>query len=326
MLEKLGLAAALFKVRVLGRRLPFFVGWNLTFRCDLSCRYCGASSARGPELDAAGVCAGLDALWGLGARWVTFGGGEPLLRADIGEIVTHAVGRGYQVFLSTNGSLAGCKADVVGMVQHVNLSLDGPEPVHDAVRGAGAYGKTMAAVEVCRARGVPFSFQCTMSSENLGHVEAVARLAAGLKSQVMFQPATQWLDSSTSPNPIAPEPGAYREAMDQVVALKRAGLPVRNSYTGLRHLRQWPEPAKIWCPAGALACEIEPDGSLVACHQAQVGLFLEKRCGGGGFDEKFRNAVIPRGCAQCWCAPLVELALVFSLRPEAIYNALRISS
>jgi len=325
MWDKLGLAAALFQVRVLGRRLPFFIGWNLTFRCDLSCRYCGAAQARGVELDAAGVCAGLDALWGLGARWVTFGGGEPLLRNDIGDIVRHANGRGYQVFLSTNGSLVERKADVVEMVRHVNLSLDGPRAVHDAVRGAGAFDKTMGAAEVCRTRGVPFSFQCTLSRENLEAVEKVAQLAAGVKAQVMYQPATRWLDSSTKPNPIAPEPEAYRAAIDKVTALKRAGLPVRNSYTGLRHLRQWPDSAKIWCPAGALACEIEPDGSLVSCHQAQVGLFLEKRCAEGGFEEKFRNAVIPRGCTQCWCAPLVELALVFSLRPEAVYNAFRIS-
>ena len=316
---------ALIKVRLFRRQIPLFLGWNLTFRCNLNCRYCGASAARGPELDTGDICGGLDALYGMGARWVTFGGGEPLLRPDLGAISDHAAKRGYKVFLSTNGVLLPDRMDDLEAVRHVNLSLDGPAGVHDAVRGRGAFEKTMIAVEACRKARKPVSFQCVLSSDNLQSVRDVVTIAEQAGVSVMFQPATRWLDSSTDPNPIAPDPAAYREAMREVLALKREGRSIRNSVAGLKHLMHWPDSKSIWCPAGRLSCEIEPDGSILACHQAQVALFLKGQTGGGASDAaaRFGRMAMPKGCAQCWCAPLVEMALVFSLNPSAVYNAAR---
>jgi MoaA/NifB/PqqE/SkfB family radical SAM enzyme len=271
------------------------------------------------------VCNGLDALYGLGARWVTFGGGEPLLRPDTGRIADHAAQTGYKVFLSTNGVLLPDRLDELKAVRHVNLSLDGPARVHDAVRGDGAFEKTMKAVEACKDYGKPVSFQCTLSAENLDTVREVVAIAEDTGASVMFQPATQCLDSSTDPNPIAPDPEAYRAAMREVLRMKRAGHHIRNSVPGIEHLMHWPDPKGIWCPAGRLACEIEPDGSILACHQAQVGLFLKGLSGADEQDAsaRFGRIATPQGCVQCWCAPLVEMALIFSLDPRAVYNAAR---
>lgn len=322
--EAVGLFLALLKVRVLQRRLPLFLGWNLTFRCNLRCQYCGAEAARGPELDTSDVCRRLDVFWKLGARWVTFGGGEPLLRQDLGTIVQYARKRGYRIYLSTNGILLPQRLTELKGVRNVNLSLDGPEEVHDQIRGKGAFSKTLAAIEACGNAGIPVSLQCVLSALNLQSVREVVRLAEENRVSAMFQPATRWLDSSTEPNPIAPSVNEYREAMQLVLELKRAGKPVRNSRTGIRHLMRWPDPTPIWCPAGRLACEIEPDGTVLACHQAQVAQFLNRTAVSEDPTSAFKKAVAPRGCAQCWCAPLVEMALIFSLKPEAVYNAYKI--
>lgn len=314
----------LFRTRVLKQRLPLFLEWNLTFRCNLRCQYCGACNAPSNELGLDEIRHSLDTLRALGAGWVTFGGGEPLLRSDIGEILCHAKSLGFQVFLSTNGSLLPRKAEVLRYVDHVNLSLDGGRETHDAVRGAGAYDQVLAAMETCQNVAMDTSLQCVLSSYNLDKTDEVLAVAREHKLHVMFQPATQWLDSSTSPNPVAPPVGPYREAIEGLIRRKQEGAPVRNSIAGLRHLSKWPSPAGIWCSAGILTCTIEPDGAMLACHQAQVGLFLRGDTAPGDAGLQFRSLVRPRGCTQCWCAPLVELALLFSLKPEPIWNALRV--
>ncbi|NLN92884.1 MAG: radical SAM protein [Candidatus Hydrogenedens sp.] len=305
-------------------RVPLFLSWNLTFRCNLRCTYCGASEAPRQELTTEEICAGLEEVYKLGSRWVTFGGGEPLLRADIGSIIDRAAALGYQVFLSSNGSLLPKKIDEIRKVDHINLSLDGPSEVHDAVRGSGAFEGTMEGARVAEEAGISYSFLCTLGTHNLHTVEETVEMAREKKVWVMFQPGTLWLDSSTSANPVAADPEAYGEVMKKLIALKSAGAPIANSKAGLRHLSKWPQPAKIRCLAGRLAIILEPDGTMLSCHQCEVGQFLaQEETPEQSVRDQFRNLVVPTGCAQCWCAPVVELALIASLNPEAFWNSFR---
>ena len=256
---------------------------------------------------------------------VTFGGGEPLVRRDMGAILQYAKAKGFAVFVSTNGVLLPEQAEVLEWVDHVNLSLDGNREVHDLVRGAGTFDKALAALEVCRERGVGVSLQCVLNKNNLDAAEDAIAVARKYGVSVMFQPATRWLSSSRKPNPIAPDPAPYRRTMAQLVALKREGAPIRNSVAGLRHLARWPDPTRIWCIAGVLIAVVEADGSLLGCHQCQVAQFLNGQAMGGSLREQFAGLRLPEHCAECWCAPLVELALVFSLRPEPVLNAVRMN-
>jgi len=318
----LNILPALWRSLVLRRRIPFFVAWNLTFKCNLNCRYCGTHDVTGPELDTAGVSAGLDALWRLGARWITFGGGEPLLREDIGRILGHAKRLGFRVFLSTNGAFAKEKSDALRQADHVNLSLDGEREVHDLIRGNGAFDKAMEAVSVCRELGVPVSLLCVLSSRNLGQVRNVLEIAAKNRLLVMFQPATALLNSSSRPNPVSPPVEAYRTTIDLLIALKKKGAPIRNSLTGLKHLARWPDPSPLPCPAGRMMAVVEADGSMLACHldQSRAPGLLPGAWGG----LRFNSLSLPSGCVQCWCAPVVELSLLRSFSPEAVLNAFRL--
>jgi MoaA/NifB/PqqE/SkfB family radical SAM enzyme len=319
----IGLATAWVKIRILGRRIPLFAAWNITFRCNLRCKYCGAFEAPDTEWSTAEVIEGLDALWELGTRWLTFSGGEPLVRADLGEILKYAKQKGFRVYVSTNGSLIPAKQELLQWIDHVNLSLDGRKEVHDAVRGEDSFDRMLAGLAVCERAKVPVTFLCALSRFNLDAVEDVLAISREHGTRVMFQPATTWMNSSLKSNPLAPEPEAFRKTIDTLIAMKKQGAPISNSATGLRYLRHWPDRAPIWCSAGALTCTIEADGTLLACHHTQVGAFLKQKAGRGSLDAVFKDLAIPRGCAQCWCAPLVELAMVFSLRPEALWNAAR---
>jgi MoaA/NifB/PqqE/SkfB family radical SAM enzyme len=305
-------------------RTPLFISWNLTFRCNLRCAYCGAADAPRRESSTEEIKAGLDQLYRLGGRWVTFGGGEPLLRRDLGELIDYAKQRRFQVFLSSNGSFIPERIDELRPVDNINLSLDGPQQIHDTIRGAGAFDATLRAAESLQKAALPFSFQCVLANHNLNCVEETLLLAKEQGAWMMFQPATQWLDSSTKPNPFAPPVDAYRETIKHLMQLKKAGLPVANSKAGLRHLMQWPDDRAIRCLAGRLMVSVEPDGTMISCHQCEVARFLKATdAPNNSLTEQFLQTKPPRGCVQCWCGPIVELALVCSLHPEAIWNTLR---
>ncbi len=324
MLDALRMASALIKVRVLKKHVPLFLSWNITFLCNLRCTYCGSCEVGPAELNTEQVKEGLDAAWSMGTRWITFGGGEPLVRRDIGEVVDYARKKGFHVFMSTNGVLVPKKREICERLEHVNISIDGHEAVHDTVRGKGSFKKAVGAIDLLKEMGVPVSLQCVVSSINTGHIEEAVEVARDAGVSIMFQPATASLNSSDNPNPITPEPGVYRAAMDKVIAMKREGAPIRNSLAGLRHLRHWPKPTfPPMCVAGRGISIIEADGSVLGCHRCQFeGVGAEPPLD-GKIRERFETMRVPRGCGQCWCAPLVELALIFSLRPEPILNAMR---
>jgi MoaA/NifB/PqqE/SkfB family radical SAM enzyme len=323
MRQALRAALALVNVHVLRRRIPLFVSWNITFRCNLRCLYCASCEVDRDELDTDRVMHGLDALWNAGTRWLTFGGGEPLIRDDIAAIFRHAKQRGFAVYLSTNGALLPRKTEVLQDLDHVNLSLDGGREIHDRVRGEGSFDKALRAIEICKEHHKDVSLQCVVGTHNLDRVSEAVHIASERGVSIMFQPSMRWMSSSLKPNPLAPEPAAYRKAIAEIVDLKRNGAPIRNSYAGLRHLAQWPDPTPIWCVGARLIAVVEADGSMLACHQCEVGQFLNGNAARGRLDEVFSTVHQPRGCVQCWCAPIVELSLLFSLKPEPILNAIR---
>lgn len=267
---------------------------------------------------------GLESLYKLGGRWITFGGGEPLLRRDLPEIAQYAKSLGFQVFISTNGKFLPERSQEFQFVDNFNLSLDGPQKIHDAVRGEGAFADTLRAAECAVRAGLPFSFQYVIASHNVDYLKDALTIAKQFGVWMMFQPATQWLDSSLAPNPLAPPLERYREAIDQLIKLKDSGAPVANSKTGLRHLRNWPNNTPLRCPAGRLMIMVEPDGTMLSCHQYEVGRFLQATDRPNqSLEKQFGSLMPPQGCVQCWCAPVVELALLYSLKPEPIYNTIR---
>ncbi len=325
-----GLAATLYRLgdawvrtRVLRRRVPLLVGFNITFRCNLRCAYCASPTLEVPEMDTDQVLRTVDDFYALGMRWITFSGGEPLLRKDLGTIIGHVKDKGIVTFISTNGWLIPKRIGELLRADRFTISLDGGERVHDAVRGKNAFAKALAGADAAREHGVPLAFTCVLSSYNLDAVDDVLELAARFGATCMFQPATKWLDSSSRPNPIAPPTDRYRDAIRYLLRRKREGAPITNSSAGLWYLMHWPDPAPIASTAGRITCTIEPDGKVTASHVTQ-GNCLEEPAGGLSARENYLNLSIPEVVDQSWCAPILELDLLFALNPAAIWNAMKV--
>ncbi len=144
---------------IVWKKRPIQFTFFLTRRCNAKCPFCFYTSKKDQtfssahELSLAEIEKFAPQLGKL--LWLAFSGGEIFLRSDLAEITRlfYNINRPAIILLPTNGLLQETIYHVVETILQecpkssivVKLSLDGPEPIHDALRGVpGAYRKTLA--------------------------------------------------------------------------------------------------------------------------------------------------------------------------------------
>jgi heme d1 biosynthesis radical SAM protein NirJ len=147
--------------------------WNLTRRCNLTCKHCYALSADHHypgELDAAEMLAVLEDLKAYGVPALILSGGEPLLSPHLWPLAQRASELGFHLGLSTNGTLIDAPmADRIAAhgFDYVGISLDGLGATHDRFRRLeGAFDASLAALRLLRERGVHIGMRYTHTAMN----------------------------------------------------------------------------------------------------------------------------------------------------------------
>jgi pseudo-rSAM protein/SPASM domain protein len=159
------------------------VVWNVTKGCNLACQHCYADAEveRAPgELTTAEGKGLLDDLAEYGAPVVLFSGGEPLVRADLTELVAHAADRGIRPVLSTNGTLItpgrAQELKEAGLA-YAGVSVDGLPERNDEFRGQkGAFDAAVDGIEACLDAGLKTGLRYTVTAANRPDLEGVVDL------------------------------------------------------------------------------------------------------------------------------------------------------
>jgi MoaA/NifB/PqqE/SkfB family radical SAM enzyme len=176
---------------------PSFVSFTITNACNLRCTMCGQWSPegyvrtgngyRGRALDLATWKRLADEAAAHGVTSILLRGGEPFMHPDILPLLDHLHGLGLYVSIDSNGTrLVDFAEELVRIGQiHVTVSVDGPEPVHDNVRGMpGCFARIkeglarLAALDGRAPRRVSRSICFTISPwsvRGLGEMPDVAR-------------------------------------------------------------------------------------------------------------------------------------------------------
>lgn len=135
---------------------PLYAKIKLIYGCNLKCEMCNHwREARGLALKTEKFREIITDLAGLGCRKIHFTGGEPMLRADVPELVAHAHQQGIRVTMTSNGTLIDkvkAKALIEAGLRGINISIDSPiRKVHEKIRGVeGSWKQTTRAVEYFR--------------------------------------------------------------------------------------------------------------------------------------------------------------------------------
>jgi radical SAM protein with 4Fe4S-binding SPASM domain len=165
---------------------PFVVGWELTLDCNLRCRHCASSAGthRGGELTLDESLAICDQFPALLVQEVIFTGGEPLLSPNWFAIASRLKVLGIQAGIVTNGTVV--SDDVVGQlvdcgITAAGVSIDGPEAVHDSMRGhAGCFRKASQAVQRLVKGNVATTVITSVTSLNIDLLDEVYELVKSL--------------------------------------------------------------------------------------------------------------------------------------------------
>ena len=189
-----GSAAKAFEERT-GIRAPRIVAWEITRSCNLACEHCRASAHRGAypgELTLSECKHVIDDIASISDPILIITGGEPLLRADIWDIVDYASERGLRPVIGTNGTLiddACARAIAQHGISRVSVSLDFPDAAgQDAFRGqTGAFQQAIDGMRRLRLHGVDVQVNTTVTKLNAHLLDALHDLAVA-EGAVAFHP------------------------------------------------------------------------------------------------------------------------------------------
>ncbi len=111
-------------------------------------------------------------------------GGEPLLRSDLEEILRMISDSGFAIFLLTNGTLV--DEDMSRMlaaipVKGVQVSLEGPQDIHDLIRGKGSFASAIRGARHLLDAGITVTFNITLSEINAAYFPDMISLAAAYR-------------------------------------------------------------------------------------------------------------------------------------------------
>jgi len=188
---------------------PTLISINITGRCNLRCEMCMQPRKSAGDSASSTVGGGRDEL--TPAQWLGvvdqaagvrpafyFSGGEPLLYQGLDEILARIKQRGMIAALVTNGTALTQYAErLVRLgVDNVTVSLDGPEEVHDKIRGVrGTFRRATEGIRALRqARqrtGLRFpaiKINCVITPTSLETLEETLEITKNLGvEEVNFQ-------------------------------------------------------------------------------------------------------------------------------------------
>lgn len=139
---------------------PIYAVWEITLKCDLSCRHCGsrAGKARPDELSTEECLDLVNQMADLGVKEVTVIGGEAYLRDDWTDIIREISRRGMQATMTTGGrgiTMERARAARAAGLQNVSVSLDGMRATHDRLRGVkGSFDAALQAMRHFQEAGI----------------------------------------------------------------------------------------------------------------------------------------------------------------------------
>jgi len=113
-------------------------------------------------------------------------GGEPFLRRDFFNVLEKLKNNGFDTFILSNGTLIDRdKAEALAKfaVKGVQVSIEGSENTHDAIRGPGSFKSSIQGIRNLLEAGLTVTLNTTLSDMNAACFMDVIELASSLGVQ-----------------------------------------------------------------------------------------------------------------------------------------------
>jgi radical SAM protein with 4Fe4S-binding SPASM domain len=204
-------------------------------------------------------------------------GGEPLLRKDLFEILSLFASLGWAASLLTNGTLideekARRLADLVDGVQ---VSIEGPETVHEAIRGKGSFRAATDGIERLLKYKVPVTLNVTLSRLNVNYLPDIIDLGRemGVRRIGFSRLVPRGRGKGLRQSMIESRrlEGVYRS----ILGLGDAALEINTGdpIAGLIDSKNADDKGDVafgGCAAGMSGLTLLPDGTLTPCRRLPI--------------------------------------------------------
>ena len=271
----------------------FLIQWHLTEKCNLRCLHCYQTGLDQDELSPEEVKDTIEEILDTLNSWstaygldfspsVNITGGEPLSRKDLFDVLTSFIDGGFDAFLLTNGTLIDNeKANRLARigVKGVQVSIEGPEDVHDAIRGKGSYSASLKGIRSLVNAGLEVSINATLSRLNSEHLTGMVGLATrlGVKKLGFSRLVPSGRGSSLSGEML--ETGKVRDLYEKIFSIVPengleivTGDPVASQFRNNSKDVDREDIPLGGCAAGVSGLTIMPDGTVVPCRRLPVPL------------------------------------------------------
>jgi MoaA/NifB/PqqE/SkfB family radical SAM enzyme len=310
-----------------GKRTPLNVMLSLTNRCLSSCQYCRITQRKQTELTTQEVFSLIDQITSMGCKRLGLWGGEPLIREDIIEIVKYAKSKKLFVTMDSNGYLLPEKTEILKNLDHLVLSFDGPQEMHDLNREKGSFHKVMRAIELAHNK-IPLWTITVITKNNIEAIDYILHTAIKYGFLTTFQFMHHNDKLGRNHESMMLTNNECRQVIKKLIDEKRKGAPIVSTKKYLNYISNWTDYSKptslqkirnLNCYAGKLYCNVDTDGSVYPCsllvEKEKTLNFLET-----GFKKAFDSLNNKNACKACIASCFTEYNYLFSLDPATIYD------
>jgi radical SAM protein with 4Fe4S-binding SPASM domain len=270
--------------------LEYFIQLHLTERCNLKCTHCYQSGKGSDEMSLAEIRSVINEVADMVGEWsaaydVTFSssfnitGGEPFLRQDIFDVLEELANKGIDAYLLSNGILINqdkAKRLAELEVKGVQISIEGPEDIHDSIRGRGSLKRSLAGVQNLLDAGLEVTLNTTLSEINAPHFLDVITLASSVGVQKLG--FSRLVPSGSGRNlldrMLAKE--ALKDLYSKIFSVNTGNLKIVTGDPVASQLRRPEDEDNAssfpsgGCAAGVSGLTILPDGTVTPCRRLPV--------------------------------------------------------
>jgi MoaA/NifB/PqqE/SkfB family radical SAM enzyme len=122
---------------------------ELTNNCNLRCKHCYGHFEKNTIIGISDFENVINQLYDLGCTRITLSGGEPLLLGEqLVDYVKIVKNKGFPfIALTTNGTISVSDNELYKYFNLIQVSIDGVEATHDAIRGKGNFNKSISFIK-----------------------------------------------------------------------------------------------------------------------------------------------------------------------------------
>jgi len=320
------------------KRIPLMVALNITNLCNLDCPFCYFKNPqmKFTEYTTQELLDYIDQFYALGTRIFLLQGGEPLMRQDLKQIISHIKKKGAFCRLSTNGWFAAERIEWLVDADQVSFSLDGNREVSDKIRGKGVYDRVVAGMEKAFLKKIHFEIHASLIRESASDTHSLMHLldlAKKFRTTVSF--CVAGVSGAENTRSVGSGDLTSEEIKDFyrfLIRLKKQKYPVGNSFNSLHKSLDWPIPYSeigfkdnlpagfdfIPCKHGKLICWMGADHTLLPCPIAFYRPEFEVRIRNHNIKEAWEE--LNRKVTCIACSGSDESTSFFALKMEDIIS------